>query len=116
MLESGDERRMTITEIIDKLHMIQFFNQRAGRELWQSKPKEVQDKDVENADKYLSEAIKALEENAELKRMLKIAVKDIDLAMFETACYIRSHGCDNFKPCTWRHLDEAIKLIGEENE
>ena len=63
MLESGDERKMTITEIIDKLHMLQFFNQRAGRELWQSKPKEVQDKDVENADKYLSEAIKAVEEN-----------------------------------------------------
>ena len=42
MLESGDERRMTITEIIDKLHMLQFFNQRARRELWQSKPKDVQ--------------------------------------------------------------------------
>lgn len=100
MLESGDERRMTITEIIDKLHMLQFFNQRAGREFWQSKPKEVQDKDVENADKYLSEAIKALEENAELKRMLKIAVEDIDAAI----------------PYTWRHLDKAMKLIGGENE
>lgn len=64
MLDSGDERKMIITEIIDKLHMLQFFNQRAGRELWQSKPKEVQDKDVENADKYLSEAIKTLEEKA----------------------------------------------------
>lgn len=116
VLEQGDERKMTITEIIDKLHMIQFFNQRAGRELWQIKPKEVQDKDVENADKYLSEAIKALEENAELKRMLKIAVKDIDLAMFKTVCDICSRGCDNFKPCTWRHLDKVMKLIGEENE
>lgn len=107
---------MTITEIIDKLHMLQFFNQRAGRELWQSKPKEVQDKDVENADKYLSEAIKALEENAELKRMLKMAVKDINLAMFETVCDIYSRGCDVLKPCTWRYLDKAMKLIGGENE
>lgn len=114
MLESGDKNRMTITEIIDKLHMLQFFNQRAGRELWQSKPKEVQDKDVENADKYLSEAIKALEENAELKRLLKLAVKDIDLAMSETVCAICSGSCDVSKPCTWWHLDEAIKLIGEE--
>lgn len=105
---------MTITEIIDKLHMIQFFNQRAGRELWQSKPKEVQDKDVENADKYLSEAIKALEENAELKRLLKLAVKDIDLAMSETVCAICSRGCDVSKPCTWQYQDEATKLIGEE--
>lgn len=119
MLESGDKNRMTITEIIDKLHMLQFFNQRAGRELWQSKPKEVQDKDVENADKYLSEAIKALEENAELKRMLKIAVEDIDLAMGETVCIICKFTrceCGNPPTCTWRHLDEAIKLIGEENE
>ena len=110
---------MTITEIIDKLHMLQFFNQRAGRELWQSKPKEVQDKDVENADKYLSEAIKALEENAELKRMLKLAAKDIDLAMGESICCICKFilcGCDDSKSCTWRHLDEAMKLIGEENE
>lgn len=101
-------------KLIDGLAMLRFFNQRAGRELWQSKPKEVQDKDVENADKYLSEAIKALEENAELKRLLKLAVKDIDLAMTETVCAICSRGCDVSKPCTWRHLDEAIKLIGEE--
>ena len=117
--DTGDENKMTITEMIDKLHMIQFFNQRAGRELWQSKPKEVQDKDVENADKYLSEAIKALEENAELKRLLKLAVEDIYWAMGDSACaickFIRC-GCNDSTPCTWRHLDEAIKLIGEENE
>ena len=117
MLESGDKNRMTITEIIDKLHMIQFFNQRAGRELWQSKPKEVQDKDVENADKYLSEAIKALEENAELKRMLKIAVEDIDTAMNGDKCELcGNERCDKSTPCMWRHQDEATKLIGEENE
>lgn len=116
MLESGDERKMTITEIIDKLHMLQFFNQRAGRELWQSKPKEVQDKDVENADKYLSAAIKALEENAELKRMLKIAVEDIDTAMNADRCELcGNERCDFTAPCVWRHLDEAMKLIGGEN-
>ena len=108
---------MTITEIIDKLHMLQFFNQRAGRELWQSKPKEVQDKDVENADKYLREAIKALEENAELKRLLKLAVDDIYLAMVDSTCVICKFircGCNDSTPCTWQHLDEAMKLIGEE--
>ena len=117
MLKSGDERRMIITEIIDKLHMLQFFNQRAGRELWQSKPKEVQDKDVENADKYLSEAIKALEENAELKRMLKLAVEDINTAMSGKTCELCAYEhCNYSAPCTWRHLGEAMKLIGEENE
>ena len=42
---------------------------------------------------------KALEENAELKRMLKIAVEDIDLAMDETVCAICSRGCDISTPC-----------------
>ena len=125
MLESGDERKMIITEIIDELHMLQFFNQRAGRELWQNKPKEVQDEDVENADKYLSEAIKALEENAELKRMLKIAVEDIYnrsyCGMCENGIPIDNDVCDRCKAITldmfeWRHKAEAMKLIGEENE
>ena len=116
---------MIITEIIDKLHMLQFFNQRAGRELWQSKPKEVQDKDVENADKYLSEAIKALEENAELKRLLKLAVEDIEGRSY---CYMCKNGVYNYndtcKKCKviafnmfeWGHKGEVMKLIGEENE
>nr|DAF88623.1 MAG TPA: hypothetical protein [Siphoviridae sp. ctqzz19] len=54
------------------------------------------------------------DEIKELKRLLKLAVKDIDLAMLETVCAICSRGCDNSKPCTWRHQDEAMKLIGEE--
>ena len=33
-------------EIIDKLD---FFNDRAGRELWNDKPKEIQDEDIRNA-------------------------------------------------------------------
>lgn len=59
------------------------------------------------------------EENAELKRLLKLAVKDIDLAMGETVCIICKFTrceCDKSATCVWRHQDEAIKLIGEENE
>lgn len=46
--------------LIEKLEMLRFFNQRAGRELWQDKQKEVQDIDIENADEILSSAIEAL--------------------------------------------------------
>ena len=57
------------------------------------------------------------EENAELKRLLKLAVEDIYWAMGDSACaickFIRC-GCNDSTPCTWRHLDEAMKLIGEE--
>lgn len=81
MLEQGDERKMTIAEII--------------------------------------------EENAELKRMLKIAVEDIYnrsyCGMCENGIPIDNDVCDRCKAITldmfeWRHKAEAMKLIGEENE
>lgn len=49
--------------IIDKLEMLRFFNQRAGRELWADKKKEVQDKDIENADRILNNAIDLIKAN-----------------------------------------------------
>ena len=79
MLEQGDERKMTIAEII--------------------------------------------EENAELKRMLKIAVEDIHnrsyCGMCENGIPIDNDVCDRCKAITldmfeWRHKAEAMKLIGEE--
>ena len=55
------------------------------------------------------------EENAELKRMLKIAVEDIDTAMNADRCELCGNEiCDKSIPCTWRHLDEVMKVIGEE--
>lgn len=49
-------------KLIDGLAMLRFFNQRAGRELWQTKPKEVQNYDIFTADEILSKAIQKLEE------------------------------------------------------
>lgn len=49
-------------KLIDGLAMLHFFNQRAGRELWQSKPKAVQDYDISTADEILSKAIQKLKE------------------------------------------------------
>lgn len=46
--------------LIEKLEMLRFFNQRAERELWQDKQKAVQDIDIENADEILSFAIESL--------------------------------------------------------
>lgn len=57
------------------------------------------------------------EENAELKRMLKLAVEDIDIAMNGDMCELCSdERCDFTTPRTWRHLDEAMKLIGEDKQ
>ena len=64
-----------------------------------------------------------IEENAELKRMLKIAVEDIHnrsyCGMCENGIPIDNDVCDRCKAITldmfeWRHKAEAMKLIGEE--
>lgn len=47
-------------ELISKIECLRFFNQRSGRELWNDKPREVQDKDIQNADEVLSEVISTL--------------------------------------------------------
>ncbi len=51
----------------------------------------------------------------ELKRMLKLAVEEINTAMSGKTCELCAYEhCNYSAPCTWRHLDEAMKLIGEE--
>ena len=76
---------------------------------------------VENARKSCD---KLEEENAELKRMLKIAVEDIHnrsyCGMCKNGIPIDNDVCDRCKTFTldmfeWRHKAEAMKLIGEEN-
>ena len=51
---------MSREDIIDGLEMLKFFNQRAGRELWNDKQKEVQDKDIAKAEEILQSAISEL--------------------------------------------------------
>ena len=51
-----------VEEIMDGLERLRFFNQRAGRELWADKPKEVQEQDIANADKVYSDALELLKE------------------------------------------------------
>ena len=52
-------------DILDKF---EFFNQRAGRELWSDKPKDIQDKDIENFlndVKFLKDLINRLQADKE---------------------------------------------------
>ena len=80
---------------------------------------------LEQGDERKMTIAKALEENAELKRMLKIAVEDIHnrsyCGMCENGIPIDNDVCDRCKAITLdmfecRHKAEAMKLIGEENE
>ena len=47
-------------KIIDGIEMIEFFNQRAGRELWMDKPKDIQDADIQREQEILLAARDAL--------------------------------------------------------
>jgi len=49
-------------KVIDGLERLQFFNQRAGRELWADKPHDVQEKDIANADAVYADALELLNE------------------------------------------------------
>lgn len=46
----------------DNIEKEKFFNQRAGRELWQEKPKEVQDRDIASADKMYDALLKLIDD------------------------------------------------------
>ena len=50
------------SSIIDKLEMLKFFNQRAGRELWNDKPYEVQEQDIKDANEILNMAIQVIKQ------------------------------------------------------
>lgn len=47
-------------KIIDGIEMVEFFNQRAGRELWMNKPKDIQDADIQKEQEILLAARDAL--------------------------------------------------------
>ena len=49
-------------KVIDGLEMLQFFNQRAGRELWADKQHDIQEKDIANADAIFTDALALLKE------------------------------------------------------
>ena len=48
------------SDIIDGLERLKFFNCRGGRELWSDKPTDVQDQDIESADRVYAGAINTI--------------------------------------------------------
>ena len=51
---------MDMEKVIDRLEMLRFFNQRAGRELWADKPHDVQETDIANADEIFAHVLALL--------------------------------------------------------
>lgn len=51
-----------LVSLRDRIEQAQFFNQRAGRELWNDKPKDVQERDIESADKLYDALLKLIDD------------------------------------------------------
>lgn len=67
-------------------------------------------------------AVKALEETAELKRLLSLAVVDMaTISGDKCLCNIDMH-CDicplviTGRMCKWKHADAALKLLGDDKQ
>ncbi len=64
----------------DRIEQAKFFNQRAGRDLWNDKPKDVQDRDIASAEKLYDELLMLIEMHADVSEEKKdegwISVKD----------------------------------------
>ena len=78
-------------KIIDGIEMIEFFNQRAGRELWMDKPKDIQEEDLKKENEILNAARDALlicsyvgeEELAAAEKRRKDAQREYDKKLEE---------------------------------
>lgn len=51
-----------LARLRDRIEQAKFFNQREWREFWQDKPKEVQDCDIESADKFYDALLKIIDD------------------------------------------------------
>ena len=76
-ISAREEKIRFHEELKDKIEMLRFFNQRAGRELWKDKPEDIQDEDILNADNILSDAIKMIDKSNFSQEQYKT---DIDTA------------------------------------
>lgn len=53
---------LALASLRDRIEQAQFFNQRAGRELWNDKPKDVQERDIERSDKLYDALLKLIDD------------------------------------------------------
>ncbi|MBO5384519.1 MAG: hypothetical protein J6A30_09490 [Ruminococcus sp.] len=66
--------------------------------------------------KEKGELLKKSEQIAEYKRLLKVAVEDINYYVDCYEAHCDECCCDHDNHCHWKHEAEALALIGEEGE
>lgn len=89
-IDEYNENMMTYNEIIDGLEMMDFFADRAGKELWFDKPTDIQNQDIAKHHSILQSAIKNLKEQQASKW---IKCSDKMPPQYETViCYSKLNG------------------------
>lgn len=113
-----------IERIIEQLEQLKFFNQRAGRELWNIKPTNIQNEDINNAEKKLDEAIQTIRELQEQNKwhlcseelptesnyyLARIYNADVDDCDYRKTWF--AHGDDYDGESEWRELQSYEDVI-----
>lgn len=75
---------MDVEKVIEALEQLKFFNQRAGRELWNDKSTDIQNKDIDNAEKKIDDAIQTIRE-------------------------LQSNQCYLYSPCEYQNKDKELQ-------
>lgn len=95
------EKQIKVFDILDKIEFFQ--GQRAGRELWNDKPKEVQDKDISDFIKDINYIRSYLQDSVVLSReeyeLLANKYKNLEIKY--------SNLCDNYRLC--KDANETLK-------
>lgn len=116
-------REEAITDILEKWSF--FFGQRAGRELWGDKPKEVQDQDIADFNRDMNTVRSALRHvsREQLEKVWRGEWNNINPAVLKPGvswvCRCAKCGCPqdykhNFCPnCGAAQTDEAVDMVME---
>ena len=97
-------------KVIDRLEMLRFFNQRAGRELWADKPHGIQETDIANADAIFADALALLKEREPVPPVIRQEMDDVTSCIEKIAyCGNCGHKLGRFRVNYCENCGKAVK-------
>lgn len=104
-----------VEKVIDGLEQIRFFNQRAGRELWNDKPTDVQNRDIENADNKLDVAIQTIRDLQEQIAKWHL-VADGDLPKEHDSMFAKFKGTEKWDCAMCEKISDNVLIAIRDKE
>lgn len=74
----------------DRIEQAKFFNQRAGRELWNEKPKDVQDRDIASLERLYDDLLSPIKESG-----AESLIEETDAEWIDNKCSNCGKGIEN---------------------